>query len=71
MKLNDLKLYEEGIINKVTASEDIKRRFLDIGINRGVKIKPILSNKTMRAYLIKGTVIGIRLNDSKNIEVII
>lgn len=69
MKLNDLRLYETGTITKVMAKEDIKRRFMDIGINRGVLIKPILSNKTMRAYLIKGAVIGIRLNDSENIEV--
>ena len=71
MKLNDLKLYEEGIIDNVKASESIKRRFLDIGFNRGVRVKPILSNKTMRAYLIKGAVIGIRLSDSKDIDVIV
>ena len=69
MKLNDLKVNEEGVITKVKAKRDIKRRLMDIGIVKGAKIKPVLINKSIRAYLIKGTVIGIRNIDSKDIEV--
>ncbi len=71
MKLNDLKLEEEAIITKVDAHPDIKRRLLDIGLVRGAKIKKVLASKkeSMIAYEIKGTVIAIRKDDTKDIEV--
>ena len=69
MGINDLKLYEEGIITKIEASENIKKRLMDIGFIKGTKVKPVLINKNIRAYLIKGTVIAIRTKDTSNIEV--
>ncbi len=69
MKLNNLKIGEEGIIQKVSANKNIKKRLMDIGFIKGVKVIPILKNKSMTAYKIKGTVISIRNEDTKNIEV--
>lgn len=69
MRLNDLDIGEEGIITNVKAKNNIKRRFMDIGLNKGCIIKPVLCNKSMRGYLIKGAIIGIRIEDSKDIEV--
>jgi len=69
MGINDLKINEEGTVIKVEASDNIKRRLLDIGLVSGAKVKPVLINKNIRAYLIKGTVIGIRNIDTLNIEV--
>ena len=69
MKLNNLKIGEEGIIQKVSADKNIKKRLMDIGFIKGVKVIPILKNKSMTAYKIKGTVISIRNEDTKNIEV--
>ena len=69
MKLNKLKIEEGGIISKVEASENIKRRLMDIGFISGVKVKPILKSRSMTAYKIKGTVLAVRNNDILDIEV--
>ena len=70
MKINDLKLNEEARILKVCAKENIKRRLMDIGFIKGALVKPVLTNSSMRAYLIKGSVIGVRWEDTKDIEVV-
>ena len=70
-KLNELKLGEECIVECVKARDNIKKRFLDIGLVRGTKIRIILTSPdgNMVAYLIKGTVIAIRKDDTKDITV--
>ncbi len=69
MKLNDLKIGDEGMIENVCADEKIKTRLLDIGFTRGTLISPILKNKSMTVFKIKGTIIGIRNEEVNNIEV--
>lgn len=71
MKLNELKIGEEAIIEKMAAKDNIRKRLLDIGLVKGAKIKPILISpgKDMIAYHIKGAVIAIRKDDTKDIEV--
>ncbi len=69
MKLNDLKIGEEGLIKKVITKKNIKKRLMDIGFIKGVRVKPILMNRSMTVYKIKGTVIGIRKDDTLDIEV--
>ncbi len=69
MKLNDLKIGNAGIIKDVIANENIKRRLMDIGFTKGVKVTPLLKSSSMTAYKIKGTVIGTRNEDTKDIEV--
>ena len=70
-RLNELDLNEEAIIKKVEAKENIKKRLLDIGMVKGVKIKPALISpgKDMVAYYIKGSLIAIRKSDTENIMV--
>lgn len=69
MKLNDLKLYEEGRIKNLKTSDNIRKRLMDIGFINGVKIKPVLIKKNIRAYMIKDTVISVRCIDTSDIEV--
>lgn len=69
MKLNDLKIGDEGMIENVCVDENIKTRLLDIGFIRGTLISPILKNKSMTVFKIKGTIIGIRNEEVNNIEV--
>ncbi len=70
-KLNDLNLLDKAIVEKVEANKNIKKRFLDIGLIKGTKIKVVLISplKDMKAYLIKGAVIAIRNEDTKDILV--
>lgn len=69
MKLNDLKIGDEGVIERVEADKSIKKRLLDVGFVRGAFVKPLIRNDSMTAYKIKGTIICVRNEDSKNIEV--
>ena len=69
MKLNDLKIDDAGIITKMKADKNIKKRLIDIGLVTNSKVKKVLENKGMNAYEIKGAVIAIRKEDTKNIEV--
>ena len=69
VKLNDLKIGDEGMIENVCVDENIKTRLLDIGFIRGTLISPILKNKSMTVFKIKGTIIGIRNEEVNNIEV--
>ena len=61
-----------GIIKKFEVSDDIKRRFLDIGIIPENKIIRVLEDysKTMSAYLIMNSLSAIRNIDTEGIEVI-
>lgn len=69
MKLNDLKIGDSASILSVDASDNIKRRLMDLGFNRGVVITPVLENTSMRAYKVKGTVVCVRKKDTMKIEV--
>lgn len=69
MKLNDLKLNEEKRIKRLKASDNIKRRLMDVGFTKGVKVKPVIIKKNIRAYMIKSTIISVRCVDTLNIEV--
>lgn len=69
MKLNDLKIYEEGKVKSLKVNDNLKSRLMDIGFIKGVKVKPVIIKKTIRAYMIKNAVVSIRCNDTKDIEV--
>lgn len=67
--LNDLKVGESGIVQKILTKGNMRRRFIDIGLIEGssiecVGVSPFGSPK---AYLIKGAVIAIRKNDCADI----
>ena len=71
LRMNELKLNEEAIIYLVKADDSIKKRFLDIGLVKGTKVKKVLISpgNDMVAYLIKGAIIAIRKDDTKDILV--
>ena len=66
--LNDLKINEEAIIDRIENTA-LKRRLMDIGFVKNAKVKLILKNfgDSMRAYQIKNTIMALRTSDSKNI----
>ena len=69
MYLNELDVNKIGKISYVEAPKEIKRRLMDIGFNKGTKIKPILNSSSMRAYNLKGSIIAIRKEDTSKVEV--
>ena len=71
MTLSDMKIGDSGIVASVNASDNIKRRLLDIGLIKGTKVECVLKSpfNDPVAYLIRGTIIALRKEDSKNIVV--
>lgn len=69
--LNELNLNEEAIVIDVKNDKLLKRRLLDIGIIPGINIKKILISpfKGIAGYLVMDSIIAIRDNDAKFIEV--
>lgn len=69
--LCDLKVGQSSTVVSVNAKGDILRRFLDIGIVNGTKIKCVFKSPLgdPTAFLIRGAVIALRKEDSINIIV--
>ena len=70
ISLNELKVNEEAIIFFVLADENIKKRLLDVGFVKGSKVKKVLEKGNIVTYEIKGAIMAIRKDDTKNIMVI-
>ena len=73
MSLDKLPTNIVGKVNDIKCVEGIKRRLLDLGIIKGTKIEPVLLSPSgdPRAFSVRGTLIAIRKEDAKNIEVIL
>lgn len=71
MSLSDINIGDKVIIKKINSKENIKRRLLDIGLIEGTQVECVLKSifKDPLAYLIRGAVIAIRKEDSKDILV--
>ena len=72
MKLLELKLKEEAVIKKVAhPDEQMNQRLLDLGFYPGGRVKMVLISpkNDAEAYEVRGTVIAIRNDDAKYIEV--
>ena len=69
--LNKVKLNKTVIIHSLNCKENIKRRLLDLGLCENTKITPIFKSffGDPTAYSVRGSLIAIRENDSKNIFV--
>lgn len=69
--LNDIKLGEKVIVDKVNVNQSIKRRLLDIGLVPNTIVEKVLVNPSgnLMAYKIKGSIIALREEDTKNIFV--
>lgn len=70
--LNNIKLNDTAIIQSLNCNPKLHRRFLDLGIIPGTKITPVYSSifNDPTAYEVRGTIIAIRNEDSKNINVL-
>ena len=71
--LNQLPLNTIGIIKEIKCEENIKRRLLDLGLVKETKIKPVLVSPSgdPRAFEVRGTIIAIRKEDAKRVELYI
>ena len=69
--LSDTALGSSCIIKKINLECSIKRRLLDIGLIEGTKVENVLISPAgdPMAFLIRGAVIALRREDSKNIVV--
>ena len=56
---------------KITATDDLRRRFLDLGMVNKTKIMPIFKSPTgdSRAYEVRGSIIALRKEDANKIIV--
>lgn len=70
--LNEVALNEEVKIKKIDCTGNIKRRILDLGMIEGTKIKPVLKSPLgdPTAYEVRGSLISLREEESKNIEIV-
>ena len=69
--LNDLPLNTDGFIESLDCDGNIRRRLLDLGFVKGSRITPVLvsSLHDPRAFFIRGTLIAIRNDDAKLIQI--
>ena len=69
MKLAELKVGEKAKILSVDADANIKRRLQDIGLINGTTVECLYKSPLgdPKAFLIRGTVIALRCEDSNNI----
>ncbi len=69
--LNDIKLNDTVIIDSLNCTGKLHRRFLDLGIIPGTKITPVFSSifNDPIAYEVRGSVIAIRNEDAKKINI--
>ena len=71
MSLDKLPLNTEGTVINLNAKDNLKRRFLDLGLVAGTKLKPIFISPSgdPRAYEFRSSLIAIRKDDAKLIEI--
>jgi len=70
MNLSELPLNTVGIIDELNCNGNIRRRLLDLGLVKGTKITPIFKSPSGEptAYEVRRTIIALRKEDSKLIE---
>ncbi len=69
--MDKLDINKKGIVTKINSIGIMRRRLMDIGIVKGTTIECVLQSpsKNPKAYLIKGSIIALRNDDAKQIEV--
>lgn len=67
--LNDLNVGESALIHKIITRNDMRQRFLDIGLTPNTLVECVGRSPAgdPKAYLIRGAVIAIRSEDSRDI----
>ena len=71
LSMCDIKEGNWGEIVELKCAKDIRRRFMDLGMIKGTKVKCVLVSpfNSIKGYAIRGSVIAIRHSDAKNIIV--
>lgn len=71
LSLDKMKIGDIGVVKKINTKGDIKRRLLDIGLIEGTRVESLMKSPAGDpiAYLIRGAVIAIRSDDTKDIIV--
>ncbi|EDS73143.1 FeoA family protein [Anaerofustis stercorihominis] len=69
--LSKVEIGNLGKVLDINCEGDDRRRFLDLGVVKGTKIKPVLISPLgdPRAYEIRGSIIAFRKEDADKIEV--
>lgn len=69
--LDKVNLLNEVKVHSLSCTGQIRRRLLDLGICEGTSITPIFNSITedSTAYLVRGAIIALRKEDSKNISI--
>lgn len=69
--LEQLSLGTQAKIENLHCTGSLRRRLLDLGFVNGTKITPILKSPSgdPTAYEVRGSVIALRTEDSRNIEI--
>lgn len=69
--LDNLPIGCAGKVVSLVAYEKNKRRLLDLGFTKGAVIESLFTSPAgdPTAYLIRGTIVAIRNEDAKNIEI--
>ena len=72
LSLSDLKVGQSGTVQHIKTTGSMRRRLLDLGIIEGTKIRCIHKSPAGNpvAYSIRGAVIALRTDDSKQIELL-
>ena len=71
MSLDKLPLNTEGTVINLYAKDNLRRRFLDLGLVAGTKLKPIFISPSgdPRAYEFRSSLIAIRKDDARLLEI--
>ncbi len=70
IQLSDINVGQNAVVTSVNNYGTIRRRFMDLGLICGSNVCCILSSRGgMKAYNIRGAVIGIRRSDAKRVDV--
>lgn len=69
--LDTVKLNTSVKIKSLKCTDSLRRRLLDLGLVEGAIITPVLLSPAgeLIAYEVRGTIIAIRIEDTKNIYV--
>ncbi|MDE5861013.1 MAG: ferrous iron transport protein A [Ruminococcus sp.] len=69
--MDNLKENQTGQVEKILLDGKIRNRLNDLGLIKGTYIECLYRNKGISAYMIRGTVIAIRTEDTSQIKIII
>lgn len=69
--MDNLKENQTGQVEKILLDGKIRNRLNDLGLIEGTYIECLYRNKGISAYMIRGTVIAIRTEDTSQIKIII